>query len=446
MNKTSLLIRQHILWRGLYFFSVLMINVGVARFFAAEKSGQVFFIVNNLALVLLLVSISLESGSTFYIAKGSVDSSVMARLCLVWASFVSFIALAGWWAVLYFSHSVYLADPVFLTASFLFIVGVLYTTYFTALFYAKKEFAFPNKILSLVNILLILVLIIWKGNLTFRAHFIQIYFSGFFVQGILLNFFFFRKESSPVASILPAAPVLKKVIQFSLAALLANLIYFLVNRIDYWFVQYFCSPGDLGNYIQASKLGQMLLILPSILGSTLFPIFSSQKKSGNESQLTAGIRVLLWINGAICMIIFCLGWFIFPLIFGASFGNMYLLFILLIPGILCVTMNYPMTAWFSASKRIGINIRGSLLALGVICAGDLLLLPRFGVIAAPIVSSAGYFCYYCFTVYMYRKEYAVPWKDFLIIRKSDLARIRQSVSGGIQEPAPENPFVQNSTA
>ena len=54
---------------------------------------------------------------------------------------------------------------------------------------------------------------------------------------------------------------------------------------------------------------------------------------------------------------------------------MYRLFIFLIPGILCMTMNYPLGAWFSAANRIGVNLRGAMLALIVICAGDLFVLP-----------------------------------------------------------------------
>jgi O-antigen/teichoic acid export membrane protein len=441
MKKNSTLVLQHMLWRGLYFFSVLLVNIWIARFFAAEKSGQLFYIVNNLAFILLLASISLESGATYYIASGSLDAIVMARFCQVWATAASLVAFFMWWSVMYFSHSIYSKDTGFLFASFLFIAGVLYTTYFTALFYAKKEFGLPNKILFLVNTLLIALLVFGRKYTAIRAHFILIYFSSFFLQGVFLKIFFTRKNPSTEGTMLPSLSVLKPVIRYSLLALTANLIYFLVNRIDYWFVEYFCSAKDLGNYIQASKLAQMLLILPAILGATVFPIFSSQNKSGNETQLTAVIRVLFFINGGICLLILCFGWYIIPLVFGSSFNNMYLLFVLLIPGILSITMNYPMAAWFSSSRRIGINIRGAVLALIVISAGDLLMLPRYGIIVAPVMSSAGYFCYYCYTVYTYRKEYAVPWKDFLLIRKSDLNRIRLSVSNKMPETFPENPII-----
>ena len=441
MKNTPRLVLNHILWRGLYFFSILLLNICIARFFAAEKSGQIFFIFNNLALVLLIASLCLESGSTYYIASGNLAASQMAGFCLIWSAAASLIAFSVWWLVLYFLDSAFLTRTGFLLSSFLFILGVLLTTYFTALFYAKKKFAPPNKILSLVNTLLILLLIIGKNYPFVKSHFVQIYFSSFFLQGLLIMIVFFINESASGRLIMPASPLLKKVFQYSLAALMANLIYFLVNRIDYWFVQYYCSAKDLGNYIQASKLAQMFFILPGIIGSTLFPIFSSLKKSENTAELTAVTRVLFLINGVICFLILCVGWYIIPMVFGASFNNTYLLFVLLIPGILCVTMIYPMTSWFSANKRIGINIRGSLLALTVICTGDLLALPHYGVTTASIVSSAGFFSYYCFTVYIYQKEYSVSWKDFLLIRKSDLRQIRQSIGTDIQEPSPENYIV-----
>ena len=438
MKKNTSLVLHHMLWRGLYFFSVLLLNVGIARFFAAEKSGQIFFIVNNLALILLLVSISLESGSAYFIASGNLEPSQLARFCLIWAAIASLVAIAVWWSVVDFSHPSFLTDNGFLFTSFLFILGVLFTTYFTALFYSKKKFGPPNKILFLVNLLLIVVLFIGKNNPEIRGYFLQIYFSCFFLQGLLLMWIFFMKETSAGKFILPARPLLKKVIQYSLTALIANLIYFLVNRIDYWFVQYFCSARDLGNYIQASKLSQMLFILPSILGATLFPIFSSQNKTDNKAGLTAVIRVLFWINGSICILILCFGWYIIPLFFGGSFNRMYFLFVLLIPGILCVTMNYPMTSWFSAAHRIGINIRGSLFALIIICVGDFVALPHYGVIAASVVSSAGYFSYYCYTLYIFRKENTVSLKDLLIIRKSDLRHIWQTIGSSVQKSASEN--------
>jgi O-antigen/teichoic acid export membrane protein len=441
MKTTTNLVLQHLIWRGLYFLSVFLINIGIARFFAAEKSGELFYIVNNLALVLLIVSLSLESGATYYVASGKMNAGLMGRICGIWAVLASLLAITGWASVLYFTDSKYLSARGFLPASFLFILGVLLTTYFTALFYAGKEFDRPNKILFITNGLFIILLFAGKNQLVIRNHFIEIYFSCFFIQGVLLAISFFRNYSLPPGPWISRWPELQKVLRYSLIALMANGIYFLLNRTGYWFVKYYCSPHDLGNYIQASKLAQMLFIVPAILGASLFPIFSSGEKSENAAQLTSAMRILLLINGIVCFVILGLGWYVIPFLFGPTFNNMYLLFVLMIPGILCVTINYPLAAWFSSKNRINVNITGSLLALLIVCAGSLLLLPHYGVRAAAIINSAGFFCYYCYTIYRYRKEYSFPWKDFLVIRRSDIIRMSKAVRDKMQVPAFKNPIV-----
>ena len=57
-------------------------------------------------------------------------------------------------------------------------------------------------------------------------------------------------------------------------AFVGNIIYFLLYRVDYWFVENYCTPEQLGNYIQVSKLGHLFLIVPTILASAVFPITS----------------------------------------------------------------------------------------------------------------------------------------------------------------------------
>ena len=105
-------------------------------------------------------------------------------------------------------------------------------------------------------------------------------------------------------------------------------------------------------------MAQLLFILPAILGSTLFPIFSSPEKSGNENQLDRGYSDFTLDQRWNLPVIALLGWYFIPLVFGSSFNHMYILFLFLIPGILSTTMNYPMTAWFSAAKENWKQISG----------------------------------------------------------------------------------------
>ena len=441
-SNTNIVIR-HILWRGLYFFSVLLLNIGISRFFAAEKSGQIFYVVNNLALVILLISVCLESGSTYYIASGKQNAAYFAVFCTLWALASSFVGITVWVVILHLTSSGLIKTTDFIVTSFFFILGVLLTTYFSALFYAEKKFVLPNKILFFVNSALIIILITGKNNPLLSSHFFQIYFSCFFIQGLLLLIFYFYSHPTFAEFKLPTTGILKQIFSYSLKALVANLVYFLVNRIDYWLVKYFCSDIELGNYIQASKLAQMLFVLPGILSATLFPIFSSGKHPDQSSWLNSVIRILLFINAVFSIGIIIFGWYIFPALFGDSFGLMYILFVLLVPGILCVTMNYPLAAWHSANNRIEINIRGSLLAIVVIVIGDLILLPFLGIRAASVVSSAGYCSYFLYAVYIYRQDHTIPWRELFILRKSDIDLVRTSLKNTIPPPVPKSAITEN---
>ena len=158
-------------------------------------------------------------------------------------------------------------NPVFLVSSFFFILGVLFTTYFTALFYARKEFGTPNKILFFVNLALILFLVIGKNNVTLRTQFIEIYFFSFFLQGMILRLFFFRRYTHSGRQMFPDRHILRMVIRYSLVALVANLVYFFVNRIDYWFVQHYCSQKDLGNFAAQKKFFQSFFVVWAPVGT-----------------------------------------------------------------------------------------------------------------------------------------------------------------------------------
>src|SRR6202042_3662537 len=82
--------------------------------------------------------------------------------------------------------------------------------------------------------------------------------------------FFFQNISIPAVGFLSKAE-LRKLLRYSLFALASNIIFFLVYRVDYWFVKRFCSDNELGNYIQVSKIVQLFLILPLTIASIVFP-------------------------------------------------------------------------------------------------------------------------------------------------------------------------------
>ena len=77
-------IQDIILWRGINFLSVFILNVLVARSFEASQAGELFFFINNLSLVILVLSFSLESGLGYYGAAGKISEGRLGLFALLW--------------------------------------------------------------------------------------------------------------------------------------------------------------------------------------------------------------------------------------------------------------------------------------------------------------------------------------------------------------------------
>ena len=92
--------------------------------------------------------------------------------------------------------------------------------------------------------------------------FIDVLFASYLLQGlVMLIAAAMAMEGGPLLQ-WPGGEALRKVVRYSSQAFIANTVFFLVYRVDYWFVERFCSSADLGNYVQVSKLVQLPDSLP----------------------------------------------------------------------------------------------------------------------------------------------------------------------------------------
>ncbi len=414
-------LRQGILWRGLYFIALLLVNVVVSRTFKADGAGWIYFFSNKMSFVLLVASLSLETGISFYASKNEISSNQLATLAFWWSVFVSLISLV---AIYFFIHQnmygTHKENILAFSASY--ILGLLLTNYFVALFFARQNFWLPNIMLFCVNSILLLWLP-WHvlDNVADQNHFTNIYFLLFLGQGLAVTVAYLVYYRIQIFSF-PSWLNTKLVFSISLSALLANVIFFLVYRIDYWFVDHYWKAKDafaLGNYINVSKLMQMLLILPQILGSVIFPATAS----GNYAQMGSSIqsisRLLTVAFVVLLLFTFAFGKWLFPLVFGETFHQMYWPSLLLIPGLLGLSVLHLLSAYFAGQNKIRFNVIGAIIGLLVIVVGDFIFIPKYGIIAAAAVSTVGYLSNLLYALWQFQKETKSALIHFFIPQSSD---------------------------
>jgi O-antigen/teichoic acid export membrane protein len=414
-------IKDIIVWRGLNFLSVLVLNILLARFLQADDAGHLFFVVNNLSLLILVLSFSLESGLTYYSANGEIDPRTAGRLALLYSGLMSIVAIAFFYTWNRNSHFQLEWPALF------FVTGNLLISFFSALLYARNNFFLPNLFLLVVNVLFILLFIPPIAEKVTNDVLVLAYFTTFILQGAALAIAYFAAIKDADASYVTWKNI-RPLFRYAAVAFTGNLIFFFVYRADYWFVERWSSAHDLGNYIQVSKIVQWFVIIPSMIGTVIFPLTAMGKDPSLIRKVALLSRVLFALFFMVCITLALTGRFLFPWIFGETFNDMYMIFLLYIPGILALVSLYPVSAWHSGVNRLSINIKGSLLALFVILVGNTIFTPRYGAYAAAITSSVAYILYFVFSLYHFGKVTNIPMSQFFRIMAADLTTLRNEVN------------------
>src|SRR6266436_4379356 len=98
MNFKKLLV-QSLVWRGSYFFTLLLVNVFLSRYLQASVTGWVYYLSNILNLSWIILSISLESGFTYFASGKLIQAERLNWFQLVWTivlTLFSFVIVFGY--------------------------------------------------------------------------------------------------------------------------------------------------------------------------------------------------------------------------------------------------------------------------------------------------------------------------------------------------------------
>ena len=432
---TGRILLQSMLWRGLYYVSAFVINILIARHFHASVSGAVYYISSIYALVLLVFSLSMESGIIYFAAKKEIPVSRLFNFSITWSLLTGLVTFFITWQLIDEAYATIPTDLIIFSAV-LFITGNLLITYCSGFFYARNDFVIPN-IIIIAGTVMLIALIPYGGRSVVPAvtdeNYFYIYFASFFVQGIAMAIAAKIKYAKSGGFQFLSATEFGLLFRYCGMAFLGNIIFFLLYRVDYFFVQKYCSADELGSYIQVSKIVHLFFILPTILASVVFPITAEGQKDTINKLLTLLSRSIFLLYGIVCLLLALTGKWLFPFVFGESFTAMYTPFLWLIPGILSLSGIFTLTAYFAGKNRIKVNITGSVYALAVIIAGDIIFIPKYGIQAAAIISSLGYIVYQVYIIAVFKKEYQIAVADFFIFRYSDLQKIKNSILNSIKK-------------
>jgi O-antigen/teichoic acid export membrane protein len=419
------LLTQSIIWRGFYFFSLLFVNIFLSRYLQAAGTGNLYFITVIFSFTQVILSLGGESGVTYFAAGNIIERNKLIHLTGVWSFVAGILMMALVYLYFLFDTS---ADKNMLywycVFGFLYVCGLSLTNYSIAIYYSRGNYFLPNFLFAIVNFIYVIII---PGkdvhtNPT-QVHWITLlYFATFFIAGLLIYFSYVLQYRKEGASGFPERSYFIQLFRYSITALAANVIFFLVYKIDYLFVNYspVCSKADLGNYIQVSKLGQLMFTVPQIIASVVFP----RSASGvDEQTLSRNIITMARIFSQAFLLVFIVialtGKELFTAIFGESFSEMQLPMLILIPGIFALSVLALLSAYFAGKGKIKVNLYAAIIGLIVMVTGDLIFVPRYGIIAAAAVSTVSYAANVVYSMWNFYKDYSIHWIEFFKWEKAD---------------------------
>ncbi|MEP6512840.1 MAG: polysaccharide biosynthesis C-terminal domain-containing protein [Parafilimonas sp.] len=424
MNFKRLLL-QSIFWRGLYFFSLLLVNIFLSRYLQAAGTGNLYFITIIFSFMQVVLSLSFDAGIIYFASGQIIERNKLTGIIVSWSliSGIVMIALVYLFFVFESPYPDSLLKPCCIYA-FCYVAGMSLMNYTTALFYTQDNFVLPNFLISLVNFLFIFF-IPGKEKAPSAAEaekIIYYFFAVFLVQGIVVFLSYLFKNRNTSSFGFPTRVETGAFFRYSITALAANVIFFLVYRIDYLFVNAspVCTAADLGNYIQVSKLGQMMLVVPQIVASVVFPRTASgvaREEMNKSIQIIARLFSQLYLT--IFLFVAFFGKSFFILVFGESFNKMQAPMLLLIPGIFSISVLALLSAYFSGKGNVQVNVRGAILALIVMITGDFIFVPFYGIAAAAAISTISYTVNLAYSMMQFYKDYSISWIEFLRWKKAD---------------------------
>jgi O-antigen/teichoic acid export membrane protein len=194
--------------------------------------------------------------------------------------------------------------------------------------------------------------------------------------------------------------LLRRMITYGLKFHISVLAGAIIFRADLLVVNHFRGPAEAGVYSVATQFSLLLMLLPSVIATLLFPRVTAEQDARGETTS------LVTRHTALIMLVCCLATvpvsFLLPLVYGRAFSDATALLLILLPGVYLVGLESVLVQHFNAlglPRRIPVYWLITLVINLVLVFG---LVPRLGARGAAIASTLSYALIFCLVAWHFR--------------------------------------------
>lgn len=206
-------------------------------------------------------------------------------------------------------------------------------------------------------------------------------------------------------------------LKFYVAMLSSTIIF----RADLLIVNYFRGSAEAGVYAVSSQVGTLLMLVPNVIATVLFPqVTEAQKTSGELTCRVTRHAALITLAVCIATIPFA---FMLPVLYGPAFANVPFQVLILLPGVYLLGLEIVQVQYFSGiglPKAIPVFWVSAMILFVTL---DLIFVPLFGAYAAAAVSSFAYSLMFILVAVYFRSKTGRSFSESFLLRRDEFRNL-----------------------
>lgn len=372
----------------------LLTVVLIARVLGPEGNGLYAMAILLPSVLSTFLNLGVGPATVYYIGRGSVSAARAVQENLRLAVWVSMFGVVGAIPVI-----VVWGDTLFPGVPFeLLVAGLLafpislLLAYWNTVLQGLEDFrAFNWTVLAPPYVTMtaaVIALLVLDGGILAA---VVAYLLGQLV-GLLVVWTFVRRIP-PGAGEPDAMPRYKRtLLNYGWKAHLSNIMAFVNYRADIFLVNFFLTPVATGLYVIAVQMAERLWMLSQAASTVLLPRLSAMHEDpAARYRLTmrAAAMVAALTVAAACALAVLLYFLIAP-VFGAEYQASFQPFLWLLPGVIAGAWARVLSNSIAASGHPEWNFYVSVMVVSVNIAGNIVLIPLYGLVGAALATSIAY--------------------------------------------------------
>jgi O-antigen/teichoic acid export membrane protein len=398
-------------------FNSVAAGIIVARWLGADGVGQLAVINVAVATIVQLGSFGLPSSNTYFIAQDQSHFRAAAVNSLIFALGVGSVLALGLSAVAsmrpdwfgFVSPELIHIAAVSIPFQLIGLIGLNILLAFGKL----REFNLLDLAgQSFVLINAVLVLLILRQGL---ATLVTLNTAASILVSVIIVLLLVISGRSLVQSRWRAdIALLRRMIGYGLKFHISILAGAIIIRADLLVVNHFRSAAEAGVYSVASQFALLLMLLPGVIATLLFPrVTSEQDARGETTCQVSRYTTFVMFLCCIAAVPFSL---LLPLIYGAAFSDATFLLWILLPGVYLMGLESVLVQHFNA---LGLPRAIPLYWIATLALNLVLvfaLVPRYGAYGAAIASSISYAMIFALVALHFHTSTGRSFADVFVLR------------------------------